>query len=359
VQTPQEILQKWDKRTARFRRRMEITGEGLMLGAGTVLAKMSRDRGGMPRHAAYDEPRVMALLATAYERPGETFVVAKLTRACELWNEGEKALAHIHLAHTGLPICNEGRALRLFAADELLESGVTPQVLLEAQGFDPATLGFLKYNPDQPRVPAGSGRESRRWTSDGGGGSEGSDAAGSEDGATSEDLIEGRSSSSISIASNEKERDYEDRRARGQESPKEDVEHGRGVPLLPEGPLGLPLPSEGATEPASPPKPSDFVGQDFGKLGTAVEKPDVAIAEVTGHASERMTEYGQSIDDIQSIVSDPLIVLQQSDGRYYFLSDTGAVVVDQQGRIVTTYPASQFGVDVKAILDFIHSRGKR
>ena len=44
----------------------------------------------------------MALFATAYERPGETEVLARLRRACELWNEGEKALAHIHPAHANL-----------------------------------------------------------------------------------------------------------------------------------------------------------------------------------------------------------------------------------------------------------------
>jgi hypothetical protein len=71
----------------------------------------------------------MALIATAFERPVGPFVVAKISRACELWNEGEKALAHIHLAHAGLPPCGEGEALRLFAADELLQSGVTPREL--------------------------------------------------------------------------------------------------------------------------------------------------------------------------------------------------------------------------------------
>jgi hypothetical protein len=50
--------------------------------------------------------------------------------------------------------------LRLFAADELLELGVPPDTLMKAQGFDPASLALLKYSPDQPRVPAGHGRES-------------------------------------------------------------------------------------------------------------------------------------------------------------------------------------------------------
>ncbi|MGH6839986.1 MAG: hypothetical protein ACREDT_14555, partial [Methylocella sp.] len=112
------------------------------------------------------EPRALALLATAYERPVEAHVLWKMRRACDLWNEGEKALAHIHLAYARLPPCDEERALRLFVADELIEIGVTPAGLMKAQGFDPAPLELLKahYNPDQPRVPAGSGRESGEWT---------------------------------------------------------------------------------------------------------------------------------------------------------------------------------------------------
>ncbi len=144
---------------------MEISGEGLMLGAGTVLAGMARDERGRPRLALDDEPRVLALIATAYERPVEDYVLAKMRRAVELWNEGEKALAHIHLAYACLPPCEEEQALRLFVADELIEAGVTPADLMKAQGFDPAPLALLKYSPEQPRVPAGSGRESGQWTS--------------------------------------------------------------------------------------------------------------------------------------------------------------------------------------------------
>jgi hypothetical protein len=41
----------------------------------------------------------------------------KKRRACELWNEGDKALAHIHLAHAGLPPYDEVQALRRYAAE--------------------------------------------------------------------------------------------------------------------------------------------------------------------------------------------------------------------------------------------------
>jgi hypothetical protein len=166
VEQPQELWQKWDQRAARLHPRMEITGEGLTLGAGTVLAGMAKDERGRQPLALDDEPRALALLATAYERPVKDYVLAKMCRAAELWNEGEKALAHIHLAYARLPDCGEEQALRLFVADELIEAGVTPQTLMEAQGFDPAPLALLKanFNPAQPRWPAGSGRDSGEWS---------------------------------------------------------------------------------------------------------------------------------------------------------------------------------------------------
>jgi len=143
---------------------MEITGEGLVLGAGTVLAKMGQDHGA-GKLDLEDEQRLAALLATAYERPLSPYVLAKARRAAELWNAGEKALAHIHLAFAALPPCGDrDQALRLFVADELLKAGVPPATLMQAQGFDPAPLDLLKFNPAQPRVPAGNGRESGQWT---------------------------------------------------------------------------------------------------------------------------------------------------------------------------------------------------
>ena len=65
MEQTRELLQKWDARARRQYPRMEISGEGLMLGAGTVLAEMAKDEQGRPRLALDDEPRALALLATA------------------------------------------------------------------------------------------------------------------------------------------------------------------------------------------------------------------------------------------------------------------------------------------------------
>ncbi|MGH6795794.1 MAG: hypothetical protein ACREDH_11520, partial [Methylocella sp.] len=68
-----------------------------------------------------------------------------------------------------LPPCGEDEALRLFLAEECFSEGITPAELMKAQGYVSALLALIKYNPDQPRVPAGSGRESGEWTSGDGG----------------------------------------------------------------------------------------------------------------------------------------------------------------------------------------------
>jgi hypothetical protein len=74
-------------------------------------------------------------------------------------------LAHIHLAFLDLPKIDEAGAYRLFLAGTALEKGVSPSDLLKALGFPGAARDIEKYNPDQPRVPVGSGRESGQWTS--------------------------------------------------------------------------------------------------------------------------------------------------------------------------------------------------
>ncbi len=107
-----EILELWGERarTHKIHAALEITREGLVVGSGALLAETKADARGRPSLRLDDEPRAMALLATGYGRPIGVDVVARLRRACALWSEGEKALAHIHLAFAGLPPAGRGRA---------------------------------------------------------------------------------------------------------------------------------------------------------------------------------------------------------------------------------------------------------
>jgi hypothetical protein len=152
---------KWtvQRRCWSLRRGMEITSEGLVLGAGTVLARMARKAAG-PRALLLDgeEERILALLSVACWRSIPASINGKLRKASDLWNRDE---------HADLPpFDNQEQAFRLFATNDVLEAGPSPRTLMKALGLDPEPLDLLqKYNPDQPRVPAGSGPESGRWSS--------------------------------------------------------------------------------------------------------------------------------------------------------------------------------------------------
>ncbi|MGH6794986.1 MAG: hypothetical protein ACREDH_07260 [Methylocella sp.] len=111
--------------------------------------------------------RVLSLLTAAHGEPVAEGVVEKIRRAGEFWSAGEKTLAQLHLAFIGLPTIDEVGAYRIFLAGVALEKGISPSDLMKALGFPRAARDLEKYWEDEPRVPAGSGRESGEWTTDG------------------------------------------------------------------------------------------------------------------------------------------------------------------------------------------------
>ena len=144
---------------------LTLTTEGLVLGAGTVLLSAPA-----PRHLSSlqgQEARVLALLAAAYGKPITLSVRGIIERAAKAWREGDDFLAQIHLAHTQLYSLHDVRvaAYRLFLADGALRAGASTSDVLRALHLDAGFIDAVeKYNPDQPRVPAGSGRTSGEWT---------------------------------------------------------------------------------------------------------------------------------------------------------------------------------------------------
>jgi hypothetical protein len=149
-------------------REMTFTQAGLVLGRGTLVAEFEK-KGWAAGGLALDgqEARLHSLLTAAYGEPVAGGVIEKIRRAGEFWRAGDKTLAQFHLAFLGLPKFDEADAYRLFLAGTALEKGASPSDLMKALGFPRAARDIEKYNPDQPRVPAGSGRESGQWTSGG------------------------------------------------------------------------------------------------------------------------------------------------------------------------------------------------
>ncbi len=144
---------------------LTLTTEGLVLGAGTVLVAATAPRRLCSLQG--QEARVQALLAAAYGESVAPSVLGNIERAAKAWREGDDFLAQIHLAHTRLYSVHDVRvaAYRLFLADGALRAGASTSDVLKALHLDARFIDAVeKYNPDQPRVPAGSGRTSGEWT---------------------------------------------------------------------------------------------------------------------------------------------------------------------------------------------------
>ncbi len=145
-------------------RSLVFTGAGLVLGAGTSVARMRHDGEGAETLDLSGDDRILALLTVAFSAPVKAAVLVKLRRASELWAQGDKSLAQIHLEHLRLPKLENGeQAFRLFLADQLIASGHPPQGLCKDLGFD-LPEGLRKFSPDQARDDHG------RWTRGGGSG---------------------------------------------------------------------------------------------------------------------------------------------------------------------------------------------
>jgi hypothetical protein len=145
---------------------LNLTPEGLLLGAGTVVVPANGPR--RLQGLRGQEARVLALLSAAYGKAVAPSVVGNITRAAKAWSEGDDCLAYIHLAHARLPTLQDpyDAARRLFIVDGFMKAGTSPRAVFEAFHFGGAYIDAVEklFNPDQPRIPAGSGRESGEWT---------------------------------------------------------------------------------------------------------------------------------------------------------------------------------------------------
>jgi len=145
---------------------LNLTPEGLVLGAGTVLVPADGPR--RLKSLRGQEARVLALLSAAYGRAIAPSVLGNIERSAKAWSEGDDCLAYIHLAHAGLrePQDPYEAARRLFIVDGFMKAGTSPRAVFDALGLGATYIDAVEktYNPAEPRVPAGSGSKSGQWT---------------------------------------------------------------------------------------------------------------------------------------------------------------------------------------------------
>lgn len=148
---------------------LSLEKNGLVLGAKTVLAKRGRD-GSIAVDG--EEARLLTLLTIAYGHPVPSSLLGTIHKASKYARAGDECMASMLIALARLPKLRDPGdvARRLFIADALMDDGISPRDIWTALDLDPASLDEFEkfYNPDEPRVPAGSGRPSGEWTGEGG-----------------------------------------------------------------------------------------------------------------------------------------------------------------------------------------------
>jgi hypothetical protein len=162
------LNQAWDERrkSAAIEAVMRFSPEGLVLGAGTLLAAAGESARDVSVNPV--EPRLTALLTAAHLRRPTAQALTHLRKATECWRTGDDALAAMHLVLSQVDRLRQpdSDAHRLFLADGLLKNGADAGAIVDALESGGAAFDELRkrYNPDEPRVPAGNGLTSGRWT---------------------------------------------------------------------------------------------------------------------------------------------------------------------------------------------------
>jgi hypothetical protein len=154
------------KRSVPISPAMYFSPDGLALGAGTILLPAVG-----PRRLADlqgEEARLLTLLAATYGKAISPSVLGGIERAAKCWHEGDDMAALDHLVDAGLPppVDQAEEARRLFVTDAFIKAGTHPLAILQMLGLDAAYVEIVAklYNPLEPRVPAGNGVFSGRWT---------------------------------------------------------------------------------------------------------------------------------------------------------------------------------------------------
>ncbi len=267
-----------------------MTDSGLVCGSDLVLAPMTKRADGR-RELALDgkQDRIVALLSVAAGRPlAAADVLPPIGAAADYWRRGDKALANLRLVFAGLPRLSPEDADRLRLAIHLLDSGVSPPWLMAELWPPPPPLG--KYNPAQPRVPAGHGAESGRWESEWGAGP-----------ARPSREPSGRFDVAAGPGRPEDEKQYEERRLLGGTTPEEDIRHHHPVDPLADVPRGV-GPSTANQVSAAARAAAEAVGPGRGPVyGTRVyaefktrvkglDRPDLHTEE--SYLNGKCVEYG-------------------------------------------------------------------
>ena len=85
-------------------------------------------------------------------------------------------------------------------------------------------------------------------------------------------------------------------------------------------------------------------GDDFGKMGTYVKKPDIKIdwTQITQHAIERLQQRGITQEMVNNFVENGKALSQDNGSRFAFVTKEGVAIVSEAGKLITAWSSEDF-----------------
>lgn len=85
-------------------------------------------------------------------------------------------------------------------------------------------------------------------------------------------------------------------------------------------------------------------GDDFGKMGTYVEKPDIKIdwTQITQHALERLPQREMTQEMVNEIIENGKVLAQDNGSKFAFITKEGVAIVSETGKLITAWTNKAF-----------------
>lgn len=93
------------------------------------------------------------------------------------------------------------------------------------------------------------------------------------------------------------------------------------------------------------------VGDSFGKLGTVAENTSQKITGYTSHGLDQKISRSVPTNQLLEASRNPLVTLQQARDTTLRITKDVGVVLNQAGKVVTTYTKDQFLPHIKNVIN--------
>jgi len=94
-------------------------------------------------------------------------------------------------------------------------------------------------------------------------------------------------------------------------------------------------------------------GDEFGKMGTYVESPNVKVDwnQYAEHGTERMRQRNMTSEMIDDIVENGKVLSQNNGNKFVFITRAGVAVVSKEGRLITAWSSAEFDSTMQEIIN--------